>query len=493
MAFELLAGRHPWEANGDALVLVGSMLTQPPASLRKLRPEVPEGVASAIERTLAAKREDRFPRMADLVAALSAAVGVSGPQLPAPAPPPVADTRPGVAVLPFANLSDDKEQEYFSDGLTEDLITDLSHFSQLRVIARNSTFRYKGQAADITRVGKELGVRYVLEGSVRRAGEQVRITAKLVDAHTQSQVWAQRYDRPQKQLFDVQDELTRAIVSTLVGNVLEADLKAASAKAPHSLSAYELTLLGRRYMRVATLDDNLIKARDAYRQAIAADPTCADAYRGLAQAYFTQGVYPSPLWTGEADLEGPAALKRGEALARKAIELDPRSELSYGALGSILVIQGRYAEAIASMEHGLALNPNNPQVHVELCIGYRTVGRHEEAVHQHELSLELDPFPSPRALGFGAWALFMAKRYGEALEAAGRAVALSPRWRVAYLVLAATYVETDELSKAQAIIDKVLELTPGFNLAEAARVSQFLVADDRERWGRAMRLAGLPA
>jgi tetratricopeptide (TPR) repeat protein len=144
------------------------------------------------------------------------------------------------------------------------------------------------------------------------------------------------------------------------------------------------------------------------------------------------------------------------------------------------------------MEHGVALNPNNPQVHVELCIGYRTVGRHEEAVRQHELGLELDPFPSPRALGMGAWALFMLKRYDAALDAAQRAVALSPRWRVAYLVLAATYAETDGLPKAREIMAKVQELTPGFTAAESDRVSQFLRAEDRERWVRAMRLAGIP-
>jgi adenylate cyclase len=406
------------------------------------------------------------------------------PAVPAPATP-TQDARPGVAVLPFANLSDDKEQEYFSDGLTEDLITDLSHFSQLRVIARNSTFRYKGQAVDIPRVGKELGVRYVLEGSVRRAGEQLRITAQLIDAQTQGHVWAQRYDRPQKQVFAVQDELTRAIVSALVGNVLEADLKAAAVKAPHSLSAYEHTLLGRRYLRVASLDDNLVKAHDAFQKAIAADPSYADAYGGMARVYLTQAVLQSN-WNGQAEFGREAALKRAETLARKSIELHPRLELSHATLGSILLVQGRFAEAIASVEQSVALNPNNPDVHVDLGIGYMVVGRHTEAVHQHELALQLDPFPGPRTWGMGAWSLFMAERYDAALDAAQKSAALSPRYRTAYAVLAAVHVELNDLPKARAAMAKALEVSPKYNLFVFQNFA------DQERWMRAQRLAGLP-
>ena len=144
------------------------------------------------------------------------------------------------------------------------------------------------------------------------------------------------------------------------------------------------------------------------------------------------------------------------------------------------------------MEHGLALNPNNPQVHVEACIGYRSVGRNEEAVQQYELSLELDPFPSPRALGMGAWALFMVKRYDAALQAAQRAIAASPRWRVPYLVLAAAYVETGDVPKAREVMAKVMELTPAFTIGETTRSGAFMVPDDRERWTRVMRLAGAP-
>ena len=484
MAFELLAGRHPWDTQGELLHLIGNMLTQPPAALRTLRSDVPESIAATIARTLSAKREDRFPRMADLVAELAS---------PAPKPKsvaPASDARPVVAVLPFANLSDDKEQEYFSDGLTEDLITDLSRFSQLRVIARNSTFRYKGQSVDIAQIAKELGVRYVLEGSVRRAGEQVRITAKLVDAHTQSQAWAQRYDRPLARLFDVQDELTRAIGSALFGNLIEADSRAASAKAPHNLTAYEHTLLGRRYLRLSTQGDNLVKARDAFRKAIEVEPGNADAHRGLAQTYVSQGVYPSAQWLREEQMDRRRSIERAREHARKAVELDPRSELAHAALGQILTIDGRHDEGIASMERGIALNPNNPQVHVELCIAYRSVGRHEEAARQYELSLELDPFPSPRAQGMGAWALFMVKRYDEAIQSAQLAIAASPRWPISYFVLAATHSEMGEEQKARSVMAEVMKFSPSLTLREVA--IGFQVAEDRERWIRAMRIAGVP-
>jgi adenylate cyclase len=394
-------------------------------------------------------------------------------------------------VLPFANLSDDKEQEYFSDGLTEDLITDLSHFSQLRVIARNSTFRYKGQAVDIARVGKELGVRYVLEGSVRRAGEQMRITAQLIDAHTLGHVWAQRYDRPQKQVFAVQDELTRAIVSTLVGNVLEADLKAAAVKAPHSLSAYERTLLGRRYLSVATLDDNIVKAHDAFLQAIAADSSYAAAYHGLAQVYLTQAFLQME-WKGREKIESAAALQEAESLCRRAIELHPRSELSHAVLGAVLLFQGRYDEAIASLEQGVTLNPNYPEVHVHLCNGYRCIGRPEDALKQYEEALALDPFPSPHTWAMGAWTLFILKQYDPAREAAQRAAALSPRWRIPHNILAAIHVEQGDLPMARAAMEKVRALAPGINIAEMERTCLLQRSDDRVRWLRAQRLAGLP-
>jgi adenylate cyclase len=421
--------------------------------------------------------------------------GPSAPHVPASAAAPAAaapagDARPGVAVLPFANLSDDKEQEYFSDGLTEDLITDLSHFSQLRVIARNSTFRYKGQAVDIAKVGKELGVRYVLEGSVRRAGEQVRITAQLIDAQSQGHVWAQRYDRPQKQLFDVQDELIRAIVSTLVGNVLEADFKAAAAKPPHSLSAYELTLLGRRYMRVASTGDNLVKAHDAFQQAIAADPGFGVAYRGLAQVYMSQALLQTH-WKGQPEFEREAAMKQALVLASKAVELHPGSEHCHAVLGAILAVQGRAAEGIASAEHGVALNPNNPDVHVELGIGYMVAGRHGDAIHQFDLALQLDPFPGARVLGMRAWALFMAKRHDEALESAHRSIALSPQYRTPHTVVASVYVEMNDLPKARAAMAKVLEVSPGYNLRESGQLLAFQRPEDRERWARTQHLAGM--
>jgi adenylate cyclase len=334
-------------------------------------------------------------------------------------------------------------------------------------------------------------VRYVLEGSVRRAGDQVRITAQLIDAQTQGHVWAQRYDRPQQQVFAVQDELIRAIVSSLVGNVLEADLKAAAIKPPHSLSAYEHALLGRRYLRVASSSDNIVKAYDAFRKAIDTDSGFADAYRGLAQVYLSQAML-NVHWKGQPEFERAPCLRQAESLARKAIELNPRLEMSYAVLGTALAFQGRFAEAIVSGERAVAVNPNHPDAHVDLGIVYMLAGRHAESLEQHDLALRLDPYPSPRVWGMRAFALFMAEQYEAAVESAQRSIALSPNYRTPHTVLAAVYAETADLPKARAAMDKVRELSPNYSAKMVAEMFVFQRPEEVERWIRAQRLAGLP-
>jgi TolB-like protein len=220
-----------------------------------------------------------------------------------------------VAVLPFTNLSGDLEQQYFSDGITEDLITELSRFRQLFVIARNSSFQYRGKDVDVRRVGRELGVQYVVEGSIRKAAERVRITAQLIDAATGNHLWAERFDRDYHDVFAVQDEVTQTIVSTLVVRLEDEGLASAKRKPPASMQAYDYWLRGKNCLDLWTKPAN-VEAREFFEKAIAIDPGYARAYAGLALTYEWAAYYSA--WGGG----DPMLHERAEALALKAATLD---------------------------------------------------------------------------------------------------------------------------------------------------------------------------
>jgi TolB-like protein len=252
-----------------------------------------------------------------------------------PLAPPVG---PSIAVLPFDNMSGDQEQEYFADGITEDIITQISKFPDLLVISRNSTFTYKGKAAKAQDVCRDLGVRYVMEGSVRKAGERVRITAQLIDGRSGGHLWAERYDRDLADIFAVQDDVTEKIVHALEVNLVE-DARGRVARAEtDNPEAYDLVLRGREQFRLFTKDGNL-KARQLYEKAIDLDPNYAAAYAGLA------GVRMHEWFQGSPD-----ALDRAFELALRAKELDPSLPLVYEALGNVHLFKRQYDEAIAAMK-----------------------------------------------------------------------------------------------------------------------------------------------
>jgi TolB-like protein/class 3 adenylate cyclase len=243
--------------------------------------------------------------------------------------------KPSIAVLPFANMSGDKEQEYFSDGITEDIITELSRFSELFVIARNSSFTYKGKAVDVRQVGRELGVRYILEGSIRRAGDRVRITAQLIDATTAAHRWAERYDRKLEDVFAVQDEVARTIVTILAAHVNKAEMERILLKPPANWQAYDY------YMRAADTFAtylSLFKVEDVYEvrrlleHALSIDPNYARAYALLSNTHRT--VWTQPL---DGDYLNPATLERAYQLARKAIQLDPNLPQGHAQLGFVML------------------------------------------------------------------------------------------------------------------------------------------------------------
>ena len=258
--------------------------------------------------------------------------------------------KPSVAVLPFVNMSRDSDQEYFSDGITEDLITDLSKISGLFVIARNSVFTYKGKAVKVQEVSRDLGVRYVLEGSVRKSGERVRITAQLIDASTGGHLWAERYNRDLKDIFAVQDEVTQQIISALQVKVEKVEQERALRKETANLNAFDYNLRGWWYYHRFTRDAN-DNAREMFEKAIGLDPEFAIAYAGLGFTYYEE-------WANQWS-QDPQTLEQAFELAKSAIALNDSLPEAHRILGDVYLYKRQYGQAIAERKKAVALDSNN--------------------------------------------------------------------------------------------------------------------------------------
>jgi TolB-like protein/DNA-binding winged helix-turn-helix (wHTH) protein len=296
--------------------------------------------------------------------------------------------RPVVAVLPFANLSGDPQQDYCSDGITEDIITELSRFSELLVVARNSSFQYKDKAVDIRQVGQELGARYVLEGSVRRNGDRIRIAAQLIDATTGAHRWAERYDRELVDIFAVQDELAREIVVILAAHVNRAEIERALLKPPAAWEAYDYYLRGVEAFYLHTTrrtKASLYDARRLLEQSLAIDPGYARAAAKLAQTHLLAYVEPF-----NGDHLSLAALDRALELAETAVHLDPRLPQARAQLGDALIFKGQHDAGIAEWERAFALNSNFVDHRYARALVY--AGEPARAIEVLEANLRLNPF-----------------------------------------------------------------------------------------------------
>ncbi len=344
--------------------------------------------------------------------------------------------KPSIAVLPFTNMSGDPEQEYFSDGITEDIITELSRFRSLFVIARNSSFAFKGQAVDIGEVGRRLGVAYVVEGSVRRAGSRVRVTAQLIEAETGAHIWAERNDRDLEDIFVVQDELTRSIVATLAAQLGKNVAQRAERKPPANVKAYEYYLWGNlEYYRFSA--NHNVEANSLYAKAVELDPNFARAYAGLANTYNTD------YFLSWLRLENPSA--KGLEAARRAVELDGNDAFCRCLFGWAQIANERWEQAEGEFDRVLALKPGDADVLVETGHGLFAVGRAEDGIGLIEEAIHLNPlYPDAyrRWLGIG---LFRSRRYEDAVGAL-RAVHLLDGWGYAWLAAAYARLDQSELA-----------------------------------------------
>jgi len=402
--------------------------------------------------------------------------------LPETPPLPLPD-KPSIAVLPFVNMSGDPEQEYFSDGITEEIITGLSKVPRLFVIARNSSFTYKGKSVWIPTVGMELGVRYVLEGSVRKAGDKVRITAQLIDAKTNNHLWAERYDKDLKDIFAIQDEVTMKIVAAMEVRLTEGEQALVHGRGTDNLDAYLKLLEGRNYRTMQNKED-ILRARRKFEEALAQDPNYASAYANLAWTYMMEvplGVSKSP---GQS-------ITRAIEFTQKALERDDSLADAHGLLGWLYTLTREYEKGIAECERAIALEPNSAIAHLYLGTVLRYAGRAEEGIPAHRQAIRLNPFPlSGYFYGLGM-SYGLTRQYEEAINACRKAVELEPRSFVARAFLTAVYSMAGREEEARVEAAEVTRMNPQFLVESWTRTMPFKNRADLELVIDALRKAGL--
>jgi adenylate cyclase len=361
-------------------------------------------------------------------------------------------------------------------------------FSELAVIARNSAFQYKGKAVDIRQVGRELGARYVLEGSGRRRGGRLRISAQLIDATTGVHRWAERYDRELHDAFAVQDEMARTIVGTLVAHVNRAEIERALLKPPATWEAYEYYLRGSEayFLHVnKRTKASLYDARHLLEQCLAIDPHYARAYAMLSRTHLHAYVE-----SFDGDYLSSAALDRALDLAETAVHLDARLPQARAQLGQVLVYRRQHDAAIAEFERALALNSNLTDYRYAEALMH--AGEPARAIEVLESSIRLDPFQPIVSLGFMGVAHYMLKRYGEAVRWLRECASRLPNNQWPHVWLASTYAQSGQLEEAKAEAAEVMRINPGFTIESAKRVVVYKDPKDVEHRLDGMRKAGLP-
>jgi adenylate cyclase len=402
-------------------------------------------------------------------------------------PAPALPDKPSIAVLPFDNLSSDPEQEYLVDGIVEDIITELSRFSELFVIARNSSFQYKGGAVDVREVGRELGVRYVVEGSMRRSSDRIRISAQLIDAATGAHRWAEYYDRTLEDVFTVQDEVVHTIVAILAAHVRHAETERLRAKPPNSWQAYDyyLQALEASAYFSSTLNVAHIKeARRLLQESLGIDPNYARSYAGLAGTDVSAWHDP-----GGEDFLKPAVLNRAHDFARKAVQLDRNLPLAHAALGWVLVYKHQHDASIAAFEKSVSLNPN----YVDWRFGVALIraGDAKRAIEVVHAYMRLDPFYVPFASFVLGYAHLMLKQYPQALSLLRDYVAQAPSAR-GRVLLAATLAGMGHLEEARAEVAEAVRLVPKYSISSFREFVSFKYPRDEEHFFDGLRKAGLP-
>jgi adenylate cyclase len=360
--------------------------------------------------------------------------------------------KPSIAVLPFKNLSGDQEQEYLADGISENIITTLSKTPKMFVIASNSVFTYKGKPIKVQQVAEEMGVRYVLEGSLQKSGDRLRINAQLIDAIEGHHLWAERYDRQMKDLFAIQDEITMKILTAMEVKLTEGEAAKAHAKGTVNLEAYLKDLQGREHLRKLTKEDNMI-ARKLLEEAIALDPNFPSPYVGLAYTYM---IAVPRGWT-----DSPRrSLAKAEELAQKAIALDDSLDMAHALVGRLNSYKRQYEKAISEGKKAVALGPNNSGNMAMLAINLRVAGKAEEAVKWAEKAVRINPKPPLLYMALLGYAYGDAGRYEDAITTYKKVLKQNPNYDLVPVRLSAVYMLAGHKDEARAAVEELLKKNP---------------------------------
>ena len=391
--------------------------------------------------------------------------------------------RPSIAVLPFDNLSKDPEQEYFSDGLTEEIIAALSSVPKLFVIARNSTFTYKGKPVKVQQVSEELGVQYVLEGSVRKGGDKIRITAQLIDAMTGNHLWAEQYDRDLKDIFAVQDEITKNIITAMQVKLTEGEEVKAASKGTKNLEAYLKYLQAYELINKVNPESNAL-AKQLAEEAVALDPKYASAYYILGRSHMMD------VWV-KASKSPKKSIGNAIELVQKAIVLDDKNSEAHSLLGFLYSMTKQYDKAIAQAEKAVTLNPNSAYGHFGMGKTLFFAGRFEESIPEYKKSIRLNPIPPSNFF----WSLGLSyayiEQYDEAIKWCEKAVHQEPNDLLARMMMTVVYSLSGHDEKARIEADEVLRIQPKFTLDKFKKKLTYKREVDRERFLGASRKAGL--
>jgi len=403
---------------------------------------------------------------------------------PAGGAPADAANEASIAVLPFENMSGDPQQGFFADGLTEDIITALSNVARLRVIARHSTFAYKGRALNLRQVAEELGVRHILEGSVQRSGERLRITAQLIEAETDSHLWAERYDRSVQDLFDIQDDISKEIVTSLRVKLTDGEEARVWARGTNDIEAWQYCVRATELVREFTASSYL-EARVLAEKATELDPDYAQAWAALGFTYWTDGRF------GEPD-DAEAKFVRADECAQRALALDDSASWVIGLSAVVAGSLGRCDEGIEIARRGIELNPSNPDLRAWLGWVLISAGNYREAEEQVRAAMFDNRFFPNYYRGVLTKALICQDHFDEALGLCDEALALEPAYLGVWLYRAYICRETGRAADATAAIAEVRRIAPGFRVRHVPGIIQIREAAFRERYLDGLRQAGLP-
>jgi len=392
--------------------------------------------------------------------------------------------KPSIAVLPFTNMSGNPEQEYFSDGLTEEIITGLSKLPQLLVIARNSSFTYKNKPVRIQQVSRELGVKYVLEGSVRSAGERLRVTAQLIDGTTGQHLWSERYDRPMADIFSVQDDITLQIVVAMRVNLTEGEQARLQVKHTDNLEAYFELLKASEYFKKFDKFNNIL-ARQSYERAITIYPEYAVAYSALAFTYLLDA------WVGWT--ENPQqAIKKAFEYSRKSLTIDDTDAWAHATMGICCLLSRQWEKAVKAGDLSTTLCPNSADILGLFCITLRSVGRVDEALFMIEKAIRLNPMPPEWYLHELATCFRLLGQYEKAIMILKENLNRNPDYIMSRINLTATYSMAGDMDKARRQAKEVLELYPNFSAGRFMKGFPYKDKKIIDDFVENLRKAGLP-